>query len=254
MRERLLRLTFCFLLSTALLLDRGIASRAQTAAPKGSPTLGGTLKSNSNGLLHFNYVSGRDSETLRMIDDQTRAVAAGDHGTQAQMDNLAIGRTRAQDMINLIKSEELQKALSKVTVKGKQLLQENQEIKNPLMLIAGAASLWYGKTIRLIKGEDFKLSTRIEARGRSGEFSMESPLLNGNLHYDGNGLNISMNRTISSIDSKAELNYNVSNQSFSTNIRHQLAPNLDLTFGASQVPTQSKQTDGRATFEYRFDF
>lgn len=83
---------------------------------------------------------------------------------------------------------------------------------------------------------------------------MESPLLNGRLRYSGgDGVDISMNRSISSIDTNAELNYNMNNQSFSTNLRHRLAPNLDLKFGATQAP-QSTQTDGRAAFEYRLDF
>ena len=210
-------------------------------------------RSAQNGFLQFNYEPGRTADTLRMIDQQNRAMEAGDRSAKAMQDSISSNRSRAQDMVNLIKDEELQKALVKVTSRGKQVLTENPELKSPMGVIAGAVSLWYGRSIKLIKGDDFKLSTRLEARGRNGEFSMESPLLNGTLHYGVGDLNISVNRRISSIDTSAELHYNMSNQSFNTQLRHSLAPNLDLTFGASQVP-DTRQTDGRAGFEYRLDF
>ncbi len=83
---------------------------------------------------------------------------------------------------------------------------------------------------------------------------MQSPLMNGTLRFrGGEGVDISMNRSISSIGSQAELNYNLNNQSFSTQLRQSIAPNVDFTVGASQAPA-TKQTDGRATFEYRLDF
>lgn len=206
------------------------------------------------GFLDFNFTQGRQADTQRMIDVQNRGLEAGDRSTQTIQDTLSRGRSRAQEMVNLIKDEELQKALVKVTARGKQILQENSDLKNPLGVIAGAASLWYGKTIRLMRADQFLLTTRIEGRGRSGEFSMESPLVNGRLRYNGgDGVNIMMNRKISSIDSQAEFNFNMNNQSFSTSVRHTLTPNLDLTFGASQTPL-TNQTDGRAAFEYRLDF
>jgi hypothetical protein len=228
-----------------------VSSRAQTATP--SPSAAGQNRNAQNGFLQFNYGPGRTADTLRMIDIQNREMEAGDRSRQTLQDNLSSNRSRAQDMVNMLKDEEMQKALVKVTARGKQVLTENPEIKSPMGIIAGAMSLWYGRSIKLIKGETFKLSSRLEIRGRNGEFSMESPLFNGTLHYGVGDLNISVNRRISSIDTSAELYYNMNNQSFNTQLRHSLAPNLDLTFGASQIP-DTRQTDGRAGFEYRLDF
>jgi hypothetical protein len=190
----------------------------------------------------------------RMIDQLNRESEAGDHSPNTQQEHLAISRSRAQQMVDLIKDEEMQKALVKVTARGNQILEENPEMKSPLGVLAGAAALWYGKTIGILKGDTYKAWTRVEARGRSGEVWLQSPILDGKMRFSGDdGMSISMNRSISSINSQAELNYNVQSQSFSTQLHHQLAPNLDFSFGASKAPS-AIQTDGRATLQYHLDF
>lgn len=227
-------------------------SRAQK--PNGSPALGGEIKKDPGEFLNFNYKYGRESDTLYILDKQNRAYEAGDRSPQAMQNSIDTNRSRAQSIANMIKDEELEKAMVKVTARGKQLLHENQDLKNPLGVIAGAASLWYGRSVRLIRSEAFHLFTRVDGRNRSGEFSMESPLVNGRLKFQsGNGVDISMNRKISSISSEAELNYNTNTRSFNTEFRHRLAPNIDLSFGASKAP-EATQTDGRASFQYRLDF
>ena len=188
-----------------------------------------------------------------MLDQQSRQTEAG-HNSLSTQGSIQSGTDRAGQMVEMLKTEEMQKALQKVTNKGKQALQEDPTLKTPIGVIAGAFGLWVGNTMKLFRGDDIYLSTRVEGRSRSSEFSMESPFLNGKFRYSAdNGIDIYMNRTISSIGSQAEFNYNLQNRVFSTSIRKSIVPNLDFTFGASQIPDTSV-TDGNARIEYRFNF
>jgi len=151
-------------------------------------------------------------------------------------------------MVNMLQNQELTKAFQKITENGNKTLKENPEINSPLGVIAGAATFWYGKTIKIIKGDDFNFSAKVEARAHQSEFSMGSPLVNGKLKFDANeGLGIGINRSIADIQTSAGLNYNAKSQVISTEVRKKLAPNIDLSFGASRVDQNTK-------LEYRLNF
>lgn len=236
---RVCRLCMMAFLGFALELGTGCPSQAQdllSASPTPSPT-----------------ASSRSYETRLLIDQQASKLQGGSNPL-FQQQQLQSGGTRAQEMANMLQTEEMGRALQKVTERGQAALQQNPGIQAPLGIIAGAMSLWMGNTVRLFRGDAFNLTSRIEGRNRSSEFNMESPLLNGRFRFSADqGLELHMNRTISSLKSQAEINYNVKQQTFSTSIRRRIAPNLDLSFGASQFHPNSP-TDGNARIEYQFNF
>jgi hypothetical protein len=196
-----------------------------------------------------------DSETLRILDEQNRELSAGNRSTASLFRSITGGEEQARRMVQALQDEEMRQALEKVTVRGREFLQKNSALRNPLAFIGGAMSLWMGNTVRLVNEEQFKISTRVEGRSRSGEFSMESPLLNGRLRFNGGeGFSINMNREIPGLKSRAEIDYQSRTQSLTTQIRQPIAPHLDLTFGTSQIPQLNNQTDGRAKIEYQFQF
>lgn len=157
-------------------------------------------------------------------------------------------KNRAQQMINLLQDEELSKAFKKITEGGNKTLRENPGIRAPLAIISGAAAFWAGKTMNLFQQESFRFSAKIEGRYRRSEFSMESPLLNGKMKFDNqSGVELGVTRRFEPFKTDAMLNYNVRNQSVTTEVRHKLAPNVDLTFGASRF-------DQNTRIEYRFNF
>jgi len=157
-------------------------------------------------------------------------------------------KNRAQQMINLLQDEELSKAFKKITEGGNKTLRENPGIRAPLAVISGAAAFWAGKTMNLFQQESFRFSAKIEGRYRRSEFSMQSPLLNGKLKFDTQaGMELGFNRRFEPLKTDAMLNYNVRNQTISTEVRHKLAPNIDLTFGVSRL-------DQNTRIEYRFNF
>ncbi|MBC7397748.1 MAG: hypothetical protein H7333_09925 [Bdellovibrionales bacterium] len=216
--------------------------------------IAGVLVQDSNGFLQFTHKPGQDAETYRMLENQQRLQDSGNRNPTDYQNHISSGQARAAQMVEMLKDEEMQKALRKVTFQGKQILQENPDLKNPLTIVAGAFALWAGRTIRIFHSDHIKLSTRLEGRARTGDFNLESPFFNGRLSFSGNdGLNVSMNRSIASINTNAAFAYSVKQQSFSGQISHPLAPNLDLSFGAVQLQ-QTNQTDGQAKLEYRLSF
>lgn len=162
--------------------------------------------------------------------------------------NYESGKSRAQQMVGMLQNKELTKAFEKITESGNKTLNENSEIKTPLAIIAGAASFWYGQTVKLIRGNDFNFSARLEGKAQRSEFSMGSPLLNGRLKFDAKeGMDLGVNRSISTLQADAAVQYNARNQVFSTEVRKKIAPNLDLSFGASRLDQNTK-------VEYRLNF
>lgn len=231
-----------------ILLGSAYAFAQQDSLPRNTPPLP------DSGISVFRNPNGQQQDTNMMIDRQTLEQERGANSSLDNQNSIQSGQDRAGQMVEMLKTEEMQNALQKVTKKGKQALQEDPSLRTPIGVVAGAVGLWVGRTIKLIKDDRFTLSSRVEGRARTGEFSMQSPFLNGSFKLSADqGVEINMNRTISSIDARAEFNYNIRNQSFSTTIRHRIAPNLDFSFGASQVP-QSSVTDGNARIEYRLDF
>jgi hypothetical protein len=208
----------------------------------------------SDSLLHFTAPSGSDVDTLLMIDNNNRLRDSGNGSLWSQQNAINNGNARAKQMVDLLKNQDLQKAFTPLNAQGKQMLQENPDMRNPVTIVGGAAAFWIGRSIALVKQENFKLTTHVEARARCGEFAMESPLLNGKLSYTGNdGINMKINRKIDSISSSAEANYNATQRVFSGQLVHPLIPHLDITFGAAQLQ-QSTQTDGRASLQYNLNF
>jgi hypothetical protein len=204
-------------------------------------------------FMEMQKPTGEAQETHLLLDQQTREMESGQSSLSAQ-EHLQTGKDRAAQMVEILKKSEMEKALKTVTKKGKQALQEDPSLRTPLGVLAGAVGLWVGKSVRLMTGDFITLYGRVEGRARATEFSMESPFLNGKFRLSADdGVEIHVNRKISSIDTQAEANYNTRNRSFSTQIRKSLAPNLDFTFGASQLP-DSNVTDGNARLEYRYDF
>jgi hypothetical protein len=227
-----------------------------TATPEPTPYdgLGVAVKDDPNGLLHFDKKSGADVETIRMIDAQSRVTDSGSRSVTALEDNIAIGHQRAIDMTMTLKNQEFQKALVQVTPKGKQLLQENPELQNPLTIIGGAVSLWAGYTVKLIKNENFKLATYIKGQDHAGEFQMESPLMNGKLQFNEiDGVALNVNRSISSIDSAASFNYSARAGTMGGALSHTLLPHVNLSVGTTQY-NFTNQLDENARIDFQLDF
>jgi hypothetical protein len=220
------------------------------AMPTPTPSIGPPADT----LFHFTVKSGEDAPTYRMIDAQNKIMDSGSRNIVSTQDSLVSGHARAQEMVDLLKGQELQHAFGGVNEKGKQMLQENPEMKNPIAIVAGAVSLWVGRTVKLIKDEKFKLATRLEARSRTGEFSMESPILNGKLSFTGgSGFNMNVTREINPVNLRAEMNYSQHDQNITGQFVHPITPNLGVVFGATQWQ-QNNQTDGRASVQYNLSF
>ena len=223
-------------------------ANASTPTPTPSPSLV------PEGILSVSKKPGGEIDTYRLIDEQNRNIESRGHSNFDIQNNVASGQNRAQSMVNLLKDQKLQSVFSKLNDKGKQFLQDNPELRNPAAIVTGAASLWIGRTLKLFQNDDLKLSTHVEGRTRSGDFSWESPILNGKLAFtQADGMNMKVNRKITSINTQAEMNYNPKDQIMSGQLSHPLIPNLDLTFGTTQYQ-QTNQTDGRAALRYNLNF
>ncbi len=244
---------FATLLLTCLTWTAFAGEPGKLASP--TPHFGGELLHHAPGIFGVNRTPGADADTLRMLDEQERAMHTGSRSTASVIRTLTGGQERAREMVRVIQTEEMRQALEKVTVRGKDFLDKNSALRSPLALISGALSVWVGGDIRILNDEKLKLSTRIEGRNRSGEFRMESPLVNGRLQFNEvQGMSVNMNREIPGLKSRAEIDFQAKTQSLTTQIRQPLAPHLDLTFGATQLPHLNNKTDGQAKIEYQFHF
>ena len=198
------------------------AVNAMGATP--SPTPFENLE-DPNRLLHFKKKPGDDDETLRLLNQQQSLQEAGNQSSLKLQEQVTLGNDRAKKMVGALKDGELQRVLEKATVRGKQMLQDNPEMKNPIAILAGAFSLWAGRTVKLIREENLKVSAHVEGRSRSGNFSLESPLFNGKLTFTGTDrMDVQMNREISSIDTRAEVIYSSKDQSITGQMVHPLSP------------------------------
>lgn len=205
------------------------------------------------GFLEFNH-EGKDQDTNLLLDQQNRKFESGDRSPETYQRSLLTSQQRAAQMVELLKNEQLQRAMSDLTEQGNLLLEENPELKSPLGIIAAAAGLWYGRAVRLLKVKEVRVFSSISARSREGNFSLQSPLLDGRLRYQSSGkMEVSINRTISSINTTAELNYNGIDGVQGARIYHRLAPNLDLTFGTHHNPT-SRYHENSAGVNFHIDF
>ncbi len=198
----------------------------------------------AEGFLQFKPTAQQKSDTYQFLNKQDDP----NRNMDKSIKDYQSGKTRAQQMADMLQNQELTKAFKKITESGNQTLNENEEIKTPLAVIAGAASLWYGRTLKLIRDSDFNLSARFEGRAQRSEFSMASPILNGKLKFGAqDGVGGEVNRRITSFQTDAALQYNSRERAFSTEVRQRLSPNLDLSFGASKIDQTTK-------LEYRLNF
>ncbi len=234
----------------------GPDARAQSNAPAVDPeSHSGSLSSEQNDLLEFKRRADEKSETLRSIERQDQQNDYGNRTSNFQAGNLLIGRERAANMVRSLQDEQFRRALTRVTSRGKQILEENKSFQTPIAILAGAASFWFGATLRLFRGESILISSRFEGRARRAEFTLQSPFLNSKLFIEGGtGFNLNINRSIASINSTAEVNFISRTQSFSTEFHHPITPHLDFSIGASQIPELNNRTDGRARIQYQFNF
>ncbi len=230
-------------------------SKAEPTPSPAFDTYGGAILGNPNAMLAPKTHAAMKSETERFIDSQNRMYDRGSRSTADLAESLGTGEARARQVANLLKDEEFQKVLRRMTERGNTLLKENQGLKTPGAILYGAASMWFGASIRLFKGEAVKINARFEGRARKGEFTIESPLLNSKFVFQSeSGLHVNLNRKIASLNSTAELNFMSKTQSLSTQVRHPLSNHLDLTIGSTQLPEFNNQTDTRAKIEYQFNF
>jgi hypothetical protein len=198
----------------------------------------------AEGFLLYQPTSNEKQDTYQYLNKQDDPNLSMNKNAE----NYESGKSRATQMVNMLQNKELTKAFQKITESSNKTMDENPELKSPLGVIIGAASFWYGQTINLIKNEDVRFSARLEGRERRSEFSMASPLLNGQLKFDPNeGMGLGFNRKITSLQTEAAVQYNSKNQVFSTEVRQKLSPNIDLTFGASRLDQNTK-------IEYRINF
>jgi hypothetical protein len=194
-------------------------------------------------LLYKNNPKEKD-ETIQILNKQDNPVSDMDSKNK----NYESGKSRAQQMVIMLQNEELTKAFQKITNYGNKTLEENPEIKNPLGVIAGAASFWFGRTLNLIRGDQINISAKMEGRNQRSEFSMASPLLDGKFKYDPrDGFGLGINRNLIEINTEAGIQYNAKNNLLSTELRKKIAPHLDLSFGASKMDQNTK-------IEYRLNF
>ncbi len=232
------------------------AHSTPTPTPLPAPDhYGGALYQDSNGFLDFSKKPGADIDTLNMIEQQNRTNDSGNRNASTLFGSISGGQDRAQEMINALKTEELKKALVKVTGKGNEILQENAGLKSPIAIVSGVVSFWVGNAVRLVNHENFRFTTKVDGRNKSGEFTMESPLLNSKVKFkDSDGVSVNIGRNLPVLNSKAELNYNSKTQAVSTQVSHPLAPHLDFSVGTNQIPELNNQTDSRAKIEYKINF
>jgi hypothetical protein len=217
--------------------------------------LGGELVQETPALLRFTPNPAALEATEKMIQSREQMLSHGTRNTRELSQDLVASRARADQLVETLKNEQLQKALKKVTEEGKQFFQQHEGLKGPASVIAGAAAFWYGTTVNLFKSDSMKINTRIEGRAQRSEFSLESPLLNSRVVIgSSNGVELNLNRSIASLGTSAEMNYLGNTRSLSTQLRHPIAPNLNFTIGASQIPEMNNRTDGRAKLEYQIHF
>ncbi len=200
-----------FFMMILTLLTRSPSLKAEPTPSPAFESYGGAILGNPNGMLAPKNQAAMKAETERFIDSQNRTYDRGSRSTTELAESLGTGETRARQVATLLKDEEFQKVLSRMTERGNTLLKENQGLKTTGQIIFGAASMWFGASIRLFKGESINITTRFEGRARKGEFTIESPLLNSKLVFQGDsGLHLNLNRKIASINSTAELNFETS--------------------------------------------
>jgi len=215
----------------------------------------GALTSDHEDNIDLKSRNAERSAVEKALAEREAQLEYGNRNTSYSGGNLLLGRDRAEAMMRTLQDQQFRRALTKINAKGKQFLHENDSFKTPIAIIAGAATFWFGATIRLFRGESILITSRVEGRNRRAEFTLQSPFLNGKLYFEGaTGFNVNINRSIASINSTAELNYISRTQSFSTEFRHPIIPHLDLTIGSSQIPELNNRTDGRAKIEYQFNF
>jgi hypothetical protein len=136
------------LISTLALAGTFPAQAAPTPYPPGAGNFGGTLTNEGDSLLKLKENPAGRRQTEDMIDQNARLTVSGSRDQGELARNLIIGQERAAQMVQILKDEQFRMALEKANARGKEILEENQALRNPAAVIAGAASLWFGTTLR----------------------------------------------------------------------------------------------------------
>jgi hypothetical protein len=185
--------------------------------------------------------------------DQERGLAGRDQWGETNLANE--NRTRAERLMNIVRDQEFRRALEKVTPAAKKIWDENEEIHSPLTVIASGAAFWAGRTFRIVRKEYLNLTTRIEGRNKSAQFNWSSPIVNGELRFNGNEGNADMmvGRTISSIETSSQIHYNFTTQSIQGSIVQPITREFQFSIQAGQNNI-SGQTDAGARLQFRKEF
>ncbi len=194
-----------------------------------------------------------EMEQSLLKQEQDRRTAT--HGQWDQSRIVDSNRATAERLVNIVRDQEFKRALEKVTPAAKRLWDENEELHSPLSVIATGAAFWAGRTFRLVRKEYLNLTTHIEGRNRTAHFNWSSPIVNGELKFNGNEGNTDMmvGRTISSIDTSSEVHYNFTTQTVKGAIVQPITRDFQLSIQAGQDPF-TKKTDTGAQIQFRRDF
>jgi len=177
-----------------------------------------------------------------------------DNSITAQAQVIAANQALAAQMVKTIQDHQFQRSLDVVNPQFKNFMAQNPEFNSPAGVIAGASALWVGRTINVIRNEYIQASTRIEARAKTAQFNWTSPILNGQLHYNPNqGLEFSVGRTISSINTSSQIHYNFTSQTFQSTFTQPITNQLNFQVGAGQ-DSITRVPAGTAQFNFHMDF
>jgi hypothetical protein len=206
-----------------------------------------------NPILESGYTNpGVTEQTHRMLDRQELARERGTQTLSEKQNIAATNNAHAMSMVEMIKSAEMNFAMNKIAVKGEKFLKDNEELQTPAGVVAGAFALWAGRSMRIMKNGEIEVFSAISLRDKSGNFNFKSPIVNGQLRFDQTqGLNVGVNRSLSSINTNAEINYNSAQNGFSGNILHQLLPNVSIGIGTG-INQGVQENTGR--IQYHLDF
>lgn len=174
------------------------------------------------------------------------------NGNVLEQSNPQQNTKTAERMVQIVKDHEFQRALEMITPRARELLEDNPELHTPVGILVGMASLWNGRKFKIVKSDEVTLDTQIQARTSTAQFSWNSPLLNGELKYQAaNGVNVSVGRSISSINTKTRVEYNLTSGNLSSSIEQPLPNNFSISIRGGQT---SGKPDGAAVLNYQLNF
>ena len=125
-------------------------------------------------------------------------------------------------------------------------------MKAPAGVIGVTYGIWSGRDFVLSRREGMSLRSHVEGRSRSGSLAWGTTALDGQLKYDGNGVDVKLVRALPSIRSTADVTYHFKNQAFSTRLSHQLAQHITVSVSATQPQMTYTEADARISYQLVF--